>query len=133
MVAFVPPTIPDATPTPPAASNDSAPTERVRDLPARAAAGGLTILSDAEAKTSARVERAPATSSQPSEAVLRFLERSKVTGVRVSASDPKVLMNDRVYRINDVIDRDLQLRVISIDTRELKFRDPQGYIYTKAF
>ena len=126
-VAFVAPVIqdpaPDATVQP----------ERVRDLPARAAAGGLTILTDAEAEYSARVEHAPTTSSQPSEAVLRFLERSKVTGVRVSATDPKVLMNDRVYRIGDVIDRDLQLRVISIDTRELKFRDTEGHVYTKAF
>ena len=109
------------------------PPERTRDLPARAAAGGLTILSDEEASLTARVERAPTSSVAPSEAVLRFLERSKVTGVRVSATDPKVLMNDRVYRINDVIDRDLQLRVIAIDTRELQFRDPAGYVYTKAF
>jgi hypothetical protein len=53
--------------------------------------------------------------------------------VRASATDPKVLMNDRVYRLNDVVDRDLQLRIIGIAPRELRFRDARGYVYTKTF
>lgn len=69
----------------------------------------------------------------PDNAVLDFLERSKVTGVRASDSDPKVLMNDRVYRLNDVVDRDLNLQVVSISPRELQFRDGRGFVYTKAF
>ncbi len=101
------------------------------EIPTRAAGGGLTILSDTEARSSARA--AGGTAVQPQEVVLRYLERARVTGVRLSTTDPKVLFNDRVYRLNDVVDRDLQLRVIGIADRELRFQDAQGYVYTKSF
>ena len=116
--------------------------EPVGEVPARAAGGGLTILSDAEAQRSARAMSGRASAgpdpqsgvaAQPQAAVLRYLERSRVTGVRLSTTDPKVLFNDRVYRLNDVVDRDLQLRVVSIADRELRFQDAQGYVYTKSF
>lgn len=66
-------------------------------------------------------------------AVLAYLETAKVTGVRASATDPKVLMNNRVYRLEDVVDRDLQLRITGIDSRELQFTDARGFVYTKRF
>ena len=66
-------------------------------------------------------------------AVLDYLERARVAGIRVSETDPKVLMNNRVYRLNEVVDRDLQLRVIHIAPRELRFEDPSGHIYRKTF
>ncbi|MCC5022502.1 MAG: hypothetical protein J6386_06765 [Candidatus Synoicihabitans palmerolidicus] len=102
-----------------------------------AAAGSVTILSAEDTRPSARVTSTGNTSvasAAPSEAVVSYLERSKVTGVRTSATDPKVLMNDRVYRLEEFVDRDLQLRVIAIEPRELKFRDPRGvYVYPKTF
>ncbi|WP_221033006.1 hypothetical protein [Actomonas aquatica] len=107
--------------------------EPVVTVPARASGGGLTILTDAEATRSTAAVVNAGGAARPNEAVLRYLERSRVTGVRVSATDPKVLMNDRVYRLEDVVDRDLQLRVIAITDRELQFRDPQGFVYTKRF
>ena len=62
-----------------------------------------------------------------------YLERARVAGIRGSETDPKVLMNNRVYRLNEVVDRDLQLRVIHIAPRELRFEDPSAHIYRKTF
>jgi|GEM_PF-1005500 len=71
--------------------------------------------------------------SQANNAVLSYLERARVTGIRVSATDPKVLMNNRVYRLNEIVDRDLQLRIVTIAPRELQFEDPSGHVYRKTF
>jgi len=71
--------------------------------------------------------------SQANNAVLSYLERARVTGIRVSATDPKVLMNNRVYRLNEIVDRDLQLRIVAIAPRELQFEDPIGHVYRKTF
>ncbi|MCF3652197.1 hypothetical protein [Synoicihabitans lomoniglobus] len=117
----------------PTAEPVSTPSPQPRSPMTPAASGSVTILSQAELQATARAVPSSQPSLAPSEAVLNYLERSRVTGVRASATDPKVLMNDRVFRLNDVVDRDLQLRVIEIDPRQLKFRDPQGYVYTKSF
>ena len=66
-------------------------------------------------------------------AVLNYLEKARVTGIRVSATDPKVLMNNRVYRLNEIVDRDLQLRIVHIAPRELRFQDSEGHVYRKTF
>ena len=66
-------------------------------------------------------------------AVLTYLEETQVTGVRASTTDPKVLMNGRVYRLNDMVERSLQLRVTKIDSRQLQFTDARGFVYTKSF
>lgn len=77
----------------------------------------------------------PETISQnaPDPVVVDFLEQARITGVRASATDPKVLMNNRVFRINDVVDRTLQLRITGIAPRELKFTDSRDFVYTKSF
>ena len=66
-------------------------------------------------------------------AVVEFLERLRVAGVRASATDPKVLMNDRVYRLNDVVNRALGLRLTAISASTLIFVDDSGFEYTKTF
>ncbi len=75
----------------------------------------------------------PGSSRGPNPAVLTFLENARVTGVRPSPTDPKVLMNNRVYRLNDVVDGALQLRVTVIESRQLQFTDTAGFVYTKGF
>jgi hypothetical protein len=42
-------------------------------------------------------------------------------------------MNDRVYRIGDVVDRDLGLRLVKVETRRLTFEDARGLSYPKNF
>ena len=65
-------------------------------------------------------------------AVLSYLEQARVTGVRPSPTNPKVLLNDRVYRQGEIVDRDLLLRVTVISTQQLTFEDTRGFVYTKT-
>ncbi len=65
--------------------------------------------------------------------VYEFLETLRVAGIRVSATDPKVILNDRVFRINDVVDRNTQLRLTKVGAASLTFTDPSGFEYQKSF
>ncbi|MBC8041712.1 MAG: hypothetical protein H7Y06_14305 [Opitutaceae bacterium] len=65
-------------------------------------------------------------------AVYEFLEKLRVSGVRASATDPKVIMNDRVFRLNDIVDKTLQLRLIRVDNSALIFSDASGFEYRKS-
>ncbi|HEX2099119.1 MAG TPA: hypothetical protein VHF69_00565 [Candidatus Synoicihabitans sp.] len=78
----------------------------------------------------APVEPVPA---GPDPRILDYLERLRITGIRPSATDPKVLMNDRVYRLNDVVDRSLGLRITGIVPGGLTFTDARGETYEKNF
>ena len=90
---------------------------------------------------------APAPSTQPStlnpqptaatptanSRVYEFLEKLRVSGIRASDTDPKVIMNDRVYRLNDIVDRLTQLRLTRIEASTLTFVDASGFEYRKNF
>lgn len=65
--------------------------------------------------------------------VYQFLETLRVAGIRVSDTDPKVIMNDRVFRLNDLVDRTLQLRLIRVNSSSLTFADASGFEYEKSF
>jgi hypothetical protein len=60
------------------------------------------------------------------------LESLRISGIRVSPTDPKVIMNDRVFRLNDLVDRPTQLRLIRIDSSTLTFVDASGFEYQKS-
>jgi len=65
--------------------------------------------------------------------VYEFLEKLRVSGIRASDTDPKVIMNDRVYRLNDIVDRTTQLRLTRIESSTLTFVDASGFEYRKNF
>lgn len=68
---------------------------------------------------------------KPDLQVLVFLDNLRIVGVRYSGVDSKVLMNDRVYRVNDVVERNFGLRLIEVHSDHLLFVDGQGATYTK--
>lgn len=70
---------------------------------------------------------------EPNPRVYDFLDTLRVAGIRASATDPKVLMNDRVYRLNDIVDRSLGLRITAIAPTGLEFTDEAGFVYEKNF
>ncbi|MCC6416511.1 MAG: hypothetical protein IT582_11435 [Opitutaceae bacterium] len=67
------------------------------------------------------------------ERVYAFIDNLQIMGVRSSGADSKVLMNDRVYRVNDVVDRALNVRLIRVEPNRLVFEDAGGATYTKTF
>jgi hypothetical protein len=67
------------------------------------------------------------------ERIHQFVEAVRVTGIRASGTESKVLMNDRVYRVNDIVDRTLGLRLTKVGTDSLTFTDTSGATYVKYF
>ena len=65
-------------------------------------------------ETAAAAAPAPA---RPDEKITAFIGTLRVAGVRALGEDSRVLINDRVYRVNDVIDRTLGVRSITSFTR----------------
>ena len=64
---------------------------------------------------------------------INFIESLRVAGIRASATDSKVLMNDRVYRIGNIIEHDMGLRLTGITANSLTFEDERGASYTRNF
>jgi hypothetical protein len=94
---------------------------------------GKVIIADSNEPTARGVTPQTPGATVANEAILNYLERVRVTGIRVSETDPKVLMNNRVYRLNEIVDRDLKLRITKISPRELLFQDALGHVYRKVF
>ena len=64
---------------------------------------------------------------------INFIESLRIAGIRASATDSKVLMNDRVYRIGDIVEHELGLKLIGITASSLTFEDERGARYTRSF
>ncbi len=79
------------------------------------------------------VLRPPPSTPTANSRVYEFLEKLRVSGIRASDTDPKVIMNDRVYRLNDIVDRLTQLRLTRIEASTLTFVDASGFEYRKSF
>ena len=75
----------------------------------------------------------PAASPKPSNQMINLVENLKVTGIRAAGADSKVLMNDRVYRLYDVIDHNQGIRLTGIAPSALTFTDESGAVYTRQF
>ncbi len=69
----------------------------------------------------------------PDDRIYAYIETLQVVGIRSSGADSKVLMNNRVYRVNDYVDRTLMLRLVKVSSDSLTFLDANGIIYTKYF
>jgi hypothetical protein len=82
---------------------------------------------------------APAASPNPApnpladERVHQYLDNLKITGVKAAGNDSRVLMNEKVFRLNEIVDRTLSLRLIRVEADNLTFSDINGVTYTKFF
>jgi hypothetical protein len=74
-----------------------------------------------------------APTGKPDERIHQFVESIRVTGIRASGGDSKVLMNDRVYRVNDLVERTLGVRLTKVANDSLTFTDSNGVTYVKYF
>ncbi|HEV8073438.1 MAG TPA: hypothetical protein VGP21_04835 [Opitutaceae bacterium] len=69
--------------------------------------------------------------TKPDPKILAYLDALQIAGVRVSDTGSKVLMNDRVFRENEIVDHLLGLRLKKVQSDILTFVDERGVIYTK--
>ena len=72
-------------------------------------------------------------SARPDERVHAFIDAIRVAGIRASGNESRVLMNDRVYRVNDLVERTLGVRLKAVGTDTLTFVDANGVEYVKTF
>jgi len=67
------------------------------------------------------------------ELVQGFVDSLRVTGVRAAGPDSKALIDGHIYRINDVLERSLGIRLLQVDADHLTLVDSEGVTYTKSF
>ncbi len=76
---------------------------------------------------------APPAASIKNPAILEYIEKMVIQGVRLSGTNSKVLMDNKVYRLNSFVNRDLKLRIISINKERIIFADYAGVQYAKFY
>jgi hypothetical protein len=103
-----------------------APTASPQELPA-------TVITIPEGPVGTSPAAPLITLRQQDPRILAYLDALRVNGIRPSPDDPKALMNNRVFRIGDVVDRELNLRLTSIAPNKLGFEDNRGMPYLKSF
>ncbi|MSU23747.1 MAG: hypothetical protein EXS32_07985 [Opitutus sp.] len=69
----------------------------------------------------------------PDARIHTFVDGIHVTGIRSSGADSKVLMNGRVFRVNDIVERTLGVRLTKVEPDTLTFTDANGAVYVKNF
>jgi len=84
--------------------------------------------------TQAAVSARPST-SEPMPSVQEYVRQASVTGIRLSGPSPKVVLNNRVYRLNEnVLDsQGIPIRIVGIERTTITFEDEYGFRYTKRF
>lgn len=81
----------------------------------------------------ASVPAKPAQAPKLETRAITFIESIRVTGIRASATDSKVLMNDRVYRVGDIVEHEMGLKIVGITANSLTFEDERGGRFTRTF
>lgn len=88
------------------------------------------------------VQAAPAQAAKPAlvapplsrgDQVQAFVDGLRVTGVRAAGADSKALVDGHVYRVNDILDRALGIRLVQVDADHLTLVDASGVTYIKSF
>ena len=64
---------------------------------------------------------------------INYIEALRIAGIRASATDSKVLMNDRVYRVGDIVEHEMGLKLVGITSSSLTFENEAGARYTRNF
>lgn len=112
---------PVASTAPTEANSGSAATPVVTEAPATA---------PEVASAAPEVKPAPA-APQPDARIRQFVDSIRVAGIRSSGADSKVLMNDRVYRLNQLVNPELGIRLTKVSSDSLTFTDRNGVEYVK--
>ena len=81
------------------------------------------------------VVTAPAEAA-PVKASLRvqgMIDKFRIAGIRLSGTESKVILNDHLFRVNDLVESSLGLRLLKIESHVLTFVDGEGNTYLKRF
>jgi outer membrane biosynthesis protein TonB len=56
-----------------------------------------------------------------------------ISGVRLAGTGSKALVDGHVYKLNDIVDKSLGLRLVKVDEDRLTFADKEGNTYVRTF
>jgi hypothetical protein len=121
---------PPVAPAVPSVTTQPLVTVSLPPIPAAAPAGAVPAVNATPPRpTPPPAPAAPSTNPKISE----FVDALRISVVRLSPTDPKVVLNGQVFRSNDVVDRGLNVRLIKIEAARLVFKDTNGCEYIKAY
>jgi len=75
----------------------------------------------------------PPASVNPSARIQSFIDRLRVSGIRLSDSGNKVILNDRLFTAGETVDGVLELKLVKIEYGVLTFTDASEKNYLKLF
>ncbi len=67
------------------------------------------------------------------ELVQGIVDRFHVSGARAAGADSKALIDGHVYKVNEVIDRAVGLKLSKVEADHITFVDADGGTYTKSY
>jgi len=125
---------PAATPGTAGATKTPVPPDPPKLVAADQSASPASATSAGSSSPAAPAETPPAPGpAVPDPRVHAFIDSLRVNGIRPSGTESRVLMNERVYRVNDIVDRTLGLRLTNVEPGNLTFTDVNGVTYAKPF
>ncbi|HWA24685.1 MAG TPA: hypothetical protein VG734_03345 [Lacunisphaera sp.] len=101
--------------------------------PAASAPPSVPVVVAAAAPETPKPEASAARPGKLEPRAINFIESLRVAGIRASATDSKVLMNDRVYRLGTIVEHEMGLKLVGITANSLTFEDERGGTYTRTF
>ena len=70
---------------------------------------------------------------KPNPASIAYVKQMQIRGIRISDRNSKILMGNKVFGVESMINNELNLRVKEIKPREVILIDDDGFIYSKQF
>ncbi len=65
--------------------------------------------------------------------VQAIVDAYHISGVRLSGAGSKALVDGRVYKLNDIVDKALGLKLVKVDEDHLTFVDRDGATFVRNF
>jgi hypothetical protein len=86
---------------------------------------------EAAAQAKATADATARAAAPPSDEAIAWLGNARLSGVRISETDSRIILNGRAYGIGDYVNFNLGLKVMVIQEERVLFVDDNGKKYMK--
>lgn len=105
--------------------------EELRKAREAAEAKAEAEAAQAEAEAKAAEEAAARAAAEPNQEIIDWLSRAQITGVKISTTESKVILNGKSYAVGEFVNYNLGLKVMIIQEERILFVDANGKKYMK--
>ena len=123
--------IPAPAPTAPVATESPSLLEELRIAREAAEAKAAAEAAEARKVEAAALAAKAKAAAGPSKDIIKWLETATISGVRLSESGSKVILNNKSYAVGDIVNFGLGLKVLIIQQQRVLFIDANGKKYLK--